>query len=186
MAKTVTSPLDTKVTKASTKQPTVKLLTGGAAIEAAITSIAKRGKLFERDLHTVAVSTLDHAIKHGDITLANKLIAALGKSQRVNALRDWYINFGPFSYDATNKTMVHVKGSNKTDLNAAMATPFWEFKQEAAYVPFNLEVAISRVIKQMDNAEAKGEKIDPKAKATLLSLVTAKPATKATKDPLAA
>ena len=178
----VQSPLDAK----ATKQPAVKLLTGSAAITTAINSIAKRGKLFERDLHSVAVSTLDHAIKHGDITLANKLITAMGKSQRVNALRDWFINFGPFAYDATNKSMVHVKGSNKTDIKAAMAMPFWEFKQEAAYVPFNLETAVLTLLKRIDTAQSKGETVDAKAVATLQSLVSTKPAKGKVKDVLAA
>lgn len=158
----------TKETKG--KATPIKLLTGAQAITTAINSIAKRGKLFERDLHTVAVSTLQHAMQHGDITLANKLIGALGKSQRVNALRDWYINFGPFSYDATTKAMTYVKGSNLTDIKPAMAMPFWEFKQEAAYVPFDLQAAILTLVKRADKAIQHGDKVDKAALAQLAAL----------------
>lgn len=188
------------MTKATTTpKASMKLLTGAAAINTAITSIAKRGKLFERDLHIVAVSTLQHAMQHGDITLANKLIAALGKSQRTNALRDWYINFGPFAYDAASKSMTYVKGSNKTDVKAAIELPFWEFKQEAAYVPFDLQAAIVTLVKRADKAMQHGDKVDKTALAQLAALagttvtaLTAKPekATKANtgnvKDVLAA
>ena len=188
------------MTKATTTPKTaMKLLTGAAAINTAITSIAKRGKLFERDLHTVAVSTLQHAMQHGDITLANKLIAALGKSQRTNALRDWYINFGPFAYDATTRAMTFVKGSNKTDIKPAMALPFWEFKQEAAYIPFDMQAAIISLVKRADKAMQHGDKVDKATLAQLAALagttvtaLTAKPekATKAStgnvKDVLAA
>lgn len=170
----------TKETKA--KATPIKLLTGAAAISTAITSLAARGKRYETDLHIAAVSTLNHAILHGDVTLANKLITALGKSQRVNALRDWFINFGPFSYDATNKTMAHVKGSNKTDLTAAMAMPFWEFKQEAAYVPFDFQAAILTLVKRAAKAQAIGDKVDKATLSALAALagttvtaVTAKP-----------
>jgi len=137
----------------------MELLTGASAISTAITSIANRGKKFDTDLHIVAVSTLSHAIQHGDITLANKLIAALPKSQRTYALRDWYINFGPFAYDSATKQMTHVKGSNKTLVQAAYDKPFWEFTKEATYVPYTDAKLDKAIINLLKSATAEGSKV---------------------------
>mgnify|MGYP000654553662 CR=1 FL=1 len=65
----------------------LKLLTGASAINTAITSISKRGKSLEKDIHVAAVSCLIHADKHGDITLAEKLVQ--GYLDGFPQLKEW-------------------------------------------------------------------------------------------------
>lgn len=82
----------------ATKQPAFKIIESAKAIDTAIASIAKRGKTLQADIHVAAVSCLVHADKHGDITLAVKLVEAVPSLARKNALRDWFIAHGKFSY----------------------------------------------------------------------------------------
>lgn len=141
-----------------TKATKMKILTGAAAINAAITSIAKRGKAFDKDVHIAAVSTLMHADQHGDITLAQKLVDALPASQRKNALRDWFLAFGKFGYDQQNKTFTY-NGEATTKTQEAMEKPFWAFKPEPAYVPFNASDFINNAIKRVNKAIKDGEDV---------------------------
>ena len=126
---------------------TFKMLDGAKAIDTAIKSIGTRGKTLQRDIHIAAVSTLNHK----------------------NALRDWFIAMGKFSYDATDKTLTFNK-KGITQLDTAIATPFWEFKQEAAYVPFDLQAAILTLVKRADKAMQHGDKVDKAALAQLAAL----------------
>lgn len=148
----------TKPTK-TPKTPAFKLVEGAGAITQAITSIATRGKKLEKDIHVIAVSCLNHADKHGDITLANRLIAAVPTMARKNALRDWFLAFGKFSYDAKSKSLVFNK-TGVTLLQDAMVTPFWDFKPEPEYVPFDINASIANLIKKANAAIEKGENVD--------------------------
>lgn len=151
---------ETKAVKPATKavkKITVTVLTGTDAINAAITSIAKRGKALDKDIHAAAVSTMVHADKHGDVTLANKLIEALPSTARKNALRYWFIAFGRFTYNTEGKTLGYNHAAT-TQTAKATQTPFWQFKPEAEYVPFNavqaLESLLKRATKAVDNGDA--------------------------------
>ncbi len=154
---------------------TIKLLEGAPAIGKAIASIATRGKRFEQDVHLAACSVLAHVEKCGDITLANLLIGAVPTLARKNALRDWFINFGRMEYDAKNKTMTynHKKVTLQDDANA---TPFWKFKPEAEYVPFDLNAAIQAVLKRAQKAARHGDKVDTDKLTALSKLVAIEPA----------
>ena len=149
---------------------TFKIIDGAKAIDTAIKSINTRGKSLERDIHVAAVSCLVHADKHGDVTLAQKLVDAVPSLARKNALRDWFIAHGKFDYDMTNKALTfNKKGTTLTD--EAIATPFWEFKQEAEYKPFNLEAAVLQLVKRAESAIEKGEKVPSDKLKQLQSLV---------------
>lgn len=161
---------------------TFKMLDGAKAIDTAIKSINTRGKSLQRDIHVAAVSCLNHADKHGDVTLAQKLVDAVPTLARKNALRDWFIAHGKFSYDATEKVLTFNK-KGTTQLEQAIAMPFWEFKQEAAYVPFDIQAAILTLVKRAEKAVNNGDNVDKKTLAALTALTgTAKPS----KDVLAA
>ena len=167
-----------KTTKTNTKAKTVKampitvnVITGADAIGKAITSISTRGKAMDKLIHTVAVSTLIHADKHGDITLANKLLAAMPKTARSNALKDWFITFGKFSYDEKNKALAYNKAAT-TQTVKATNTPYWEFKPEAKYVPFDAATFLSQAIKRVEKAINDGEKV-PTALLTGLTTLNA-------------
>ena len=152
------------------KKVTVKLLDGAKAIDKAIASISTRGKSLQRDIHIAAVSCLNHADKHGDITLAQKLIDAIPTLARKNALRDWFIAFGKFGYDEKSKLMTYNK-KGATLLQEAMDMPFWDFQPEKAYVPFDIKAQLENILKRANSAIERGEKVDSKVLEAVQKLV---------------
>ena len=136
----------------------IKLLDGSTAINTAIDSIKTRGKSLEKDIHVAAVSCLVHADKHGDITLAEKLVQAVPSLARKNALRDWFIAHGKFNYDAKSKSFTYDKTS-ETLVEEATVTPFWEFKPEVEYKPFDLDAAVQTVLKRAVKAMERGDEL---------------------------
>jgi hypothetical protein len=135
---------------------TFKLVEGAANITKLIVSVTTRGKKLEADLHLAAVSTLNHAGLHGDITLANRLLDGLPASTRKNALREWYLAFGKFKWNEEDKTLAYDK-SKQTMLDEAIATPFWEFKPEAAFKPLDIAGSLLSFLNRVDSATAKGQ-----------------------------
>lgn len=148
----------TKATTKAPKQVELKLITGAAAITKAIDSIAGRMKKLETEIHTVAVSCLDHAAKHGDVTLMQRLVAGLGRSQRKNALLQWCLDFGPFAMADGNKELVYAKRAH-VDVDKAMAKPFWDHVQEAKFVPFDMAAELDRLLSKAKKAATKGQEV---------------------------
>lgn len=154
-------------------QPAMKLVTGAAAIATAIESIANRGKKLDRDIHIAAVSCIKHHADHGDITLMNRLIAAMPKGSRVNALRDWVQVFSGMTYDEGSKAFVHEK-DKPVDLDGAIATTWTDFAQEKAYVPFDAQKAIAQLVNKLKSADAKkGDKVTPEQAAAITAMAKA-------------
>jgi hypothetical protein len=57
---------------------------------ALIGSIGKRAATLTKDVQTAAVHCVLHAIAHGDVTLHDSLVEALGKQGRKASLRAWF------------------------------------------------------------------------------------------------
>jgi hypothetical protein len=110
------------------------LISGAANIKAAIDSIERRGKKYDHDVQIAALSAMQHHAEHGDVTLINRLVAAMPKGSRVNALREFIETFGAVRFDAESKTFLHTKGK-ECRLDAAMQIMWHEFKPEPAYQP---------------------------------------------------
>lgn len=162
------------------KAPAYKLIQGAEAINKEIQLISGAGKKFEQRLHIAALSCLHHAGAHNDVTLAQKLVEALPGLARKNALRDWFLAFGNIRYDEEKRVLRHASGKSVNETQAA-ATPFWEFKPEAEYVPFDLQAAIRKVYERATAAKAKGDKLPESLMAQLSDLVTGgKPTTEQT------
>ena len=65
---------------------------------------------------------------------------------RVNAVRAWFENFGPITFDKNEPA--YVKGG-KTKLGEAMDCPFWKFKPEPEYQPLDVASALEKLIKRL-------------------------------------
>ena len=135
---------------------TFKLVEGASNITKLIVSVTTRGKKLEADIHLAAVSTLNHAGLHGDITLANRLLDGLPNSTRKNALREWYLAFGKFQWDEENKALAYNK-AKQTMLEEAIATPFWDFKPEVAFKPLDIAGSLLSFLHRVESATAKGQ-----------------------------
>jgi hypothetical protein len=137
----------------------IKLITGSTELLKAIADVNLKGKALETLIHTVAVSILVHVEKHREVSLANKLIEAVPNLARKNALRDWFIAFGKMTYDKETQVMVFSKTATTNDKDATQ-NPFWTFKPESEYVPFDLIAATNNLIKIAETKLNKGNKQD--------------------------
>lgn len=154
-----------------TNKPLYTLLVGTDAINAAIKSIANRGKLLDRDIQIAALSAMQHHVEHGDVTLINRLIENMPKGSRVNALRQYIEWFGAVAYDADTKKFVHVKGKT-FDINAASEKMWTVFKHnDGDYVGIENPIALLQALTkkfEKDIAELGDKsKVDP----TMLTLL---------------
>lgn len=127
-----------------------------AACDKAITSIKNRGVKLDKDIHDAACSCLNALIKHGDTTLMNRLLLAMPKSGRKNALAAWMLNFGNVLLNDDKATkaerpLVYDK-AGEHDIDGAIATPFWEFKASEGGTTFAVDTYLASVSKRLTTA----------------------------------
>lgn len=151
-----------------------------AATEKLIVSIKGRGAKLDKDVHQAALSALDHHAKHGDITVMNRLIAAMPKSGRTNALVAWALaqNARIIRNPAKDAavTFVHDKEVASTwDLAKADATPFWEFKAKEGVSVFAYDTYMTSLTKGLERALAAAQDEGQKAKLRAILAATALP-----------
>lgn len=146
-------------------------LLNSAQMETAIKSIAGRGAKFQADVHQCAVSALAHFEQHGDHTLLNKLILALPKSSRTNALVAWALHFGNLATNddkSTRAKSIVVKASEARttpfDVAACIAAPFWSFKATEGVSPWSFETFEASLVKSLTTAYGKATDDAQKAK----------------------
>ncbi|APU03142.1 hypothetical protein HOR51_gp01 [Ralstonia phage phiAp1] len=165
----------TKATQAAPKRLT--LVVGAANLNKAIASIKTRSAKLDADLHLVAVSCISHSAQHNDPDTMTRLIDALGKSARRQALIGWTLAYGAFTQDAAGK-LVYDKTRRDAVLSdaniaAAECEPFWDFMPEKPYVQFDLEAAIKALLKKAETAIAKAEQDESKVPADKLAALRA-------------
>lgn len=128
-----------------------KIIEKAADVRKQIVSIGNRAKKLDRDIHVVGVSCLHHADKHGDVTLMQELVAALGKSQRRNALIGWASYYGKFQPDEKGTNVVYCK-ENTTDLQGAIGESPWDFAPEKPFQAFDLDAELAKLMKKAQKA----------------------------------
>lgn len=113
-------------------KPSIAMDAPAALVGKHILSIQARGAKLDNDIHSGAMACLYHADKHGDITLMNRLLMAMPKSTRRNALAQWAVAFGKFQPNEDKSTLetapLAFRKDGKTDIDAALAKPFWDFR----------------------------------------------------------
>lgn len=128
-----------------------------------IASISKRSSGLRKDIAIAAASVVCHAVVHGDVTLSDKLIKAMGDGWRLNALREWFIAFGPFVYNESDKVF-NLDKAKRTELKKEydadrtkfvtklVAEPFYDFKPEPEFKPIDIPAMLKRALKQAEKA----------------------------------
>lgn len=147
---------------------TIKLITDASALKTEIKAIGAAVSKLESRIHVAAVSCLVHAEKHGDVTLMQSLIAALGKSQRRNALLAWCVNYGTFALSEDGKSVVYLK--READAKGAEAEPFWEFMPEPAYVQFDVAGELQKLLTKARKAAKSDKQVTPVTEQALADL----------------
>lgn len=151
-----------------TTKPKALVILDAAGIEAAIVSIGKSGKKLDDLIQQAAVSVVQHIEKCGDITLANRLQVSMPKGSRSNALTAFLLAVGKVKVrvmpaGASKAAKAAVKDmpfefnrDGKTDMEAAQAKPWYEFKKPASvaaeFGEKELKAGIMRLVLQVDKA----------------------------------
>lgn len=124
-----------------------------------IGAIGKHAKKLTADIQDAAADCAIHAVKHGDVTLADQLVDALGKGMRRASLRAWFEKNTPmilpkgkdkFAFDAERaKTL---RAIPEADLRESlMALPWEEAKAEEPIVSvFDVSEAVDKFIKRLE------------------------------------
>lgn len=132
-------------------------------IEEAIADLARTGKSYQKRLHQVAASCLNHVAEHNDTRLLNKLIEAVPNGFRTNALLAWSEEFGNVRWDSTKKRMRYAK-DKQPNIEAAIATEPWTFKvaEGNEYRPMDfvklLNGLIQRAQRHIEEAKVEADK----------------------------
>lgn len=105
----------------------------------------------EKAIHEHAVVISDHINEHGDVTLADTLVNALGKSIRANALKQWFLDFGGCSWNDEKKKFGKAKDF-AYDRDTALLNPFYDWTPEPAFKPVDSMALINAVIKKLESA----------------------------------
>jgi hypothetical protein len=133
-----------------------------AQILKTIGTIGKAATKLTKDIQTCAVGCVEHAVKHGDVTLADQLVDALGKGMRKASLRAWFETNGPmfiakgkdkFSFDKDRRGTWD--GFREADL---LAKPWEEAKPEEKVVSvFDVSEAFDKFMKRVESMSKDAE-----------------------------
>lgn len=151
----------------------MKLFTTKKDIIAAISDIQATGKKLDDMIQVAACSVIQHVEKHGDITLAIKLVEAMPKGSRVKALIGHMTHFGKMVANEKGDNIEAFDKAAKTDLEGAMEKHWTEFKHNDNDQAFDLDALIISLAKRAAKASEKGGdkvSINPDALATLNTL----------------
>lgn len=118
--------------------------------------IGRKSTSLTKDIQITAVGCAEHAVKHGDVTLADQLVDALGKGLRKASLRAWFEKNAPmfiakgkdkFSFDPTRKGEW-----NQDREDTLLATPWEEAKPEEKIVSiFDVSESFDKFMKRVES-----------------------------------
>lgn len=125
------------------------------------------------DIQAVAIEIVLHAVAHGDVTLADELIAAVGKGVRRNSLAAWFELNGPFvlkdgKFGLNKDKAKTMRATPEAQLREQLLSRKWEeAKPEPKLVSvFDCTQELDRFFARIDKLAAEG-KVELKNKATL-------------------
>lgn len=117
-----------------------------AAIMDGISAVIRAGSEYSQNVQDMAVQIITHAIQHGDVTLADKLVAAVRPHHKA-CLVAYFETNGPFRYQKQTKLFEKNKSwSGKFDPENA---PHWEKAKAPPKIVSNFDVdeAFDRFVK---------------------------------------
>lgn len=129
-----------------------------SAILKSIGAIGKASQKLTTQVQDTAVACAIHAVKHGDVTLADQLVDALGKGMRRASLRAWFERQGPFvlpkgkdkfAFDAERAKAL--RALNDEELTETLNTLKWEEAkaEEPVVSVIDVEEAFDRFMKRI-------------------------------------
>lgn len=144
----------------------MNIMTNANEIRKSIKTISdSRTKLVDR-IQIAALSVIQHAHVHGDITLANALCVAVGDGMKQQALRLYLSEFGPMNPNVDKETnkgapLTYAKGKRvdaevlASHMEAAAEVMWYAYKTETDATEFSLardlNALLGRVKKAVDS-----------------------------------
>lgn len=129
-----------------------------------IGSIGTRSANLKKDIQEAAVSVVGHALLHGDVTLASRLVEACGSGARRDSLVKWLEIHGPFAYDKKKKTFSHMKRPelkwSETYEQRLELLPWDEAKKETIASVYDQLEQINKLMAVMQAKAKKHEKME--------------------------
>jgi len=135
--------------------------------------IGRASKKLTIQIQETAVACAIHAVRHGDITLADQLVDALGKGLRRASLRAWFERQGPFKVQKGKDTFAFVSDKaaelrklNDEELAEVLNALNWEEAkaEEPVVSVIDIEEAfdkfMNRVMKQVKEAQVEVHNAD--------------------------
>lgn len=123
-----------------------------------IGAIGRAAAKLTKDVQGCAVECAWHAIQHGDVTLADQLVDAIGKQGRKASLRAWFERNTPmyipkgkdkFAFDSERAKAFKAEGQQAYTERVA-ALPWEEAKPEAPVVSvFDVSEAVDKFMKRV-------------------------------------
>jgi len=154
----------------------MKLYITDELINKAIASVLKRGVSLQKDIHVVACSILRVWNTSGDVSKAvsqtNALVEAMPGMSRKNALKSWVEAHAGFVWNTDENQFVYNSKRTKIaddDVRQGIDVPFWDFKPEPEYKPFDLEKLLNAMIDKTDKVVKKGVKKEDNIDTDLLA-----------------
>lgn len=123
-------------------------------LDSLIKSIKLRGAKLDKAIHQACVSALSHAEQHGDSTYCTRVVDAISKGGRRNAVASWFQTFGTLVWNNAEKKF-QKGGERAYDVQEGMRTPFWKLKgSEGGEVkPFSESEDLAKVIGYLTSHE---------------------------------
>jgi hypothetical protein len=127
-------------------------------IQAAIGKIGEAAAKLAKDVQSVAIEVTMHALTHGDVTLADNLVDALGKGLRRASLRAWFEVNGPFylprgktSFALDKERAKKLRAIPEAELRETLAKNLWEEAkpEEAVVTVLDCTAKVDAFIKRM-------------------------------------
>ena len=126
-----------------------KLITGKAAIMAAITAASALGTKWENSVQVIALSVMQHSAKHREVSLINSALKAMPKGARTNALIGYFEKFSCATFvEKIGKVDAHFTfdKDKKTDMVGAQKTTWATFIPEPTYKPLDLCDLLTKLV----------------------------------------
>ena len=151
----------------------MELIKDAKKLDAAIKSIGVRGANLDNSIQLAACSVLLHVDTHGDVTMADRLVNAMPKGARKLALVEFLMAYGKLTVAGNLKQAdkdagrVFAYAKDKvTDVDAAMAKPWHEFRKEKAVADaFDVQAQVKALIGRLQAAATSGKTIAHKKEA---------------------
>lgn len=127
----------------------------------AIQNIAITGKGLDAAIQSVGLDVIQHVEQNGEVSLAIKLLRALPKGSRSNALADWFQKFSKVAVNTDKATakqfpLVFNK-AGKLDVEGATKLQWFQCKPEKAMVDeFDFNAKLLALLNQASKAEKDG------------------------------